>query len=184
MRQLTFCSKPIWTWPPALATLAGRAALVALTGLAGLAGLLGCAGPDARAEAPKGAVRSAAHTRLSVATLRSAKVVGDLGVPLGTLVTVEGEILPDDARRTKADLGKTLLRVRAVNGKPLPTPVIATLRGDARVRSLKPAAKVRMIAYESGGFAGAPDGLFKHVPAFTTVGFGFLTWIEVVKLTP
>lgn len=151
--------------------------LGALSALAGL-GAAGCDDAAARA----GAGRSSAP--ITVATLRSSKVIGDLGVPLGTLVTVEGVVLPDDARRRKEDMGAILLRVRRVNGRALHTPFIATLRGGATVRALRPGARVKAIAYEAGGFSGAPHGLFKHVPAFTTKGFGFSTWVDIVKLVP
>ena len=120
---------------------------------------------------------------IPVARLRRERVIGDLGWPLGTIITVEGDVLPDNHRR-KVDQGKILLRVRSAGGKALPKTLVLTLRGDKDVRGLKPGSAVRLLIYETGGFSGAPSGLFKYVPAFTTVGHGFYTSLNVVKILP
>ncbi len=49
--------------------------------------------------------------------------MGHLGVPLGTVVRVTGEVY-DYTPRSKADEGKTLLRIVTVNGKELTRPVV------------------------------------------------------------
>jgi hypothetical protein len=110
--------------------------------------------------------------------------MGELGWPLGSLMTVEGTIVPDDVRRQKEDLGKTLARIDRVAGAALAPPVICELRGERPVTSLKPGARVRLLGYESGAFVGAPSGLFRYVPAFTTTGFGLKVWFEVVRIQP
>jgi hypothetical protein len=145
------------------------------------------ASPAAPSMGPRETVvppRATGPAALPLATVRSQGVMGELGWPLGSLMTVEGTIVPEDVRRRKEDMGKTLARIDRVAGAALARPVICDLRGGNPVTSLKPGSRVRLLGYEAGAFVGAPQGLFKYVPAFTTTGFGFKTWFDVVKVQP
>lgn len=120
-------------------------------------------------------------TMVTVTQLRTGKVVGELGVPLGTLAKIEAIVVSGDELKTKAASGKTFLRVTKVDARMLDAPVvIAVEAGDAKLP--KPGAGIHAIAYESGSFSGAPDGLFNHVEPFATEGFGFRNVIVVVKV--
>lgn len=91
---------------------------------------------------------------ISVESLENQLPVGHLGVPLGTVVRVTGEVY-DYTPRRKADWGKTLLRIVTVNGKELATPVVFEfLRAPASVQ--KPALGDRFDYYvhEYGEFDG------------------------------
>jgi hypothetical protein len=61
---------------------------------------------------------------LSVKQFNRSNVIGHLGHPLGTLVRVTGICVDGDTTQHKADAGKTLLQVEAVNGRDLDRPII------------------------------------------------------------
>ena len=125
---------------------------------------------------------TAAGTRgaISYRALSPAGVRGALGLPLGSVVTLTGTVLSDDVRRMRADLGKTLLRVEKVSGKPLPNPVIVELRCASQARYLAGKA-FEIVGYESGAFSGLPAEVFKYIPQRATTGFGFVVWVNLVK---
>ncbi len=63
-----------------------------------------------------------ADQTISITKLREAKVIGDLGVPLGTYVEIEAIIISGAELRTKEHDGSYLLKVTKVEGKPLKMP--------------------------------------------------------------
>ena len=81
-------------------------------------------------------------------------------------------------------IDSTLLKIDKAGGKALPNPGVLPLRGHQGSGPYKPGMRVRLLGYETGGYTGAPSGLFKYVPAFTTVGYHFATWFELVKAQP
>lgn len=154
-----------------------------------LPGLAGCSQAKPKPTEPgKSSPRGAAarpiqnaRPTITLQQLRSSNVMGDLGLPLGRILNIEGKVLPDDSRRSKRDLGKTLLRVEKAGGKTLLKPVVMELRGHER-KTFKPGDGFHLLGYETGAFIGAPEGLFDHVPAFTTIGYSFVTWFQLVKV--
>ncbi len=116
--------------------------------------------------------------------LAAGGVLGSLGVPLGRVVQVKGRILPDDARRRKADAGATLLEVRSVEGQALVQPVVLTVRQLSWTSPVRfePGQQVQLVGYESGAFGGIPEEAFRHLPRGTTAAFGFELWFQLVKV--
>lgn len=107
-------------------------------------------------------------------------VVGDLGVPLGTIVLARGKVATGDAAAptAKEDEGVVYFMVTHIDGRALPAP--ARVRWDhgsipGAVAPPLPGLEVEVYGYETGAFEGAPEGTFKHVPAFATTGFHFAT---------
>ncbi|MBP3957481.1 hypothetical protein J8F10_19715 [Gemmata sp. G18] len=94
-------------------------------------------------------------TPVSVASLEDQLPVGHLGVPLGTVVRVTGEALDGSTTGAKADAGKTLLRIVAVNGKELAKPVVFEfLRAPKDVKEPKAGEKIDYYVHEYGEFDG------------------------------
>ena len=124
----------------------------------------------------------AEEERMSVSDLAS--VVGMLGQPLGTVVTIEGVVVEDDYRRMKEDQGKTLLKVEKVDGVVLEGEVILSLTQYAWTSPFlfEPGKRFELVGYESGGFTGIPEEAFDHIPQVTTTGFGFEVWFQLVKV--
>jgi hypothetical protein len=66
---------------------------------------------------------AAPSTRPTLASLNEHPVIGELGVPLGTIVEIRAIVIAGHKWGTKADDGKYLLRVTELDGRPLiPTP--------------------------------------------------------------
>jgi hypothetical protein len=94
---------------------------------------------------------------------RRFEVHGSLGVPLGTVVTIRGEV---DAGNRKAYGSPRFLRIGSVSGKELATPITLPyqLASDAK-NPLVENTSYELRAFEHGGFAGAPrDDMRKGLP--------------------
>ena len=95
------------------------------------------------------------------------QLVGKLGVPLGQVVRVEGEIVEGDPNLK--DRGGPWLRVSRIAGQPTPTEVSVEIEpyfykwgepaefGGAALPKLEVGATYEMEGYETGGFVGAPE---------------------------
>lgn len=112
--------------------------------------------------------------------LRKRGVLGDLGHPLGTIVTVEGEAADDDYRKLRADLGERLLRVKSVNGAELKTEVVFRYHG-AQADKPVVGAKFKFTGYEDGGFDGIVAGQFKYTGIQQGVGYHFQNSFVILK---
>lgn len=138
-------------------------------------------------------------------------VVGKLGVPLGTFVCIEGTVVAGHTLGNKLDQSRYLLRVNKVNGRQLnPEPLMHFESGDDdlpddhdglhRWKSGKDApgsyddtvitemekgyvgSRVRLIAYEEGGFDGAPqipEDLSDMITPPAMPGFAFYTKLAI-----
>ena len=99
----------------------------------------------------------------SVKQFYSGKVIGHLGHPLGTIVRVTGICIDGDKTRRRADLGKTLLDIRTVNGSKLENPFVVQFSRAAKdVPKPKDGDRIDYYAHEWGEFDGIvtiPDGL-------------------------
>lgn len=94
-------------------------------------------------------------------------VIGQLGLPLGTVVRVTGIAVDGDESGLKANAGKLLLRVEIVNGAELTRPYEFEFRRTARsVTKPKPGERFDYYVHEHGAFDGVvepPDELgIKH----------------------
>jgi len=110
------------------------------------------------------------------------RVIGSLGVPLGQIVKINGTVVPDECRKRKADLGKTLIEVSQVNGSPLPKKTVVEAAFLVAKQDLpSPGSPITCIGYETGGYHGVPPGTFDHVPPMTAEGFHFAVRFVILK---
>jgi hypothetical protein len=107
-----------------------------------------------------------------------------LGVALGTVVSVEGKMVADDFRRSRADVGKTFVRIQKVNGKALPKPVLLAVSQFSfhKVKLPAPGKTVNLAGYQTGGYTGIPRAAFQYIPQVATAGFQFETYFQVCAL--
>lgn len=152
-----------------------------------------------------------AETPITLEELNRRNVVGNLGLPLGTAVEIEAEVVSGRGLGKEYD-SLYLLKVTHVDGKELTTPPLIQFSapGFARVKlanhtfalyelkhgtktgSLDSAQieelekgyvgkKVRLVVYEVGRFDGIPDQLPKDMLVWADVGFHFSTSLIVLK---
>lgn len=94
------------------------------------------------------------------------RVVGLLGLPLGTVCRVAGAFLAGSELRQKAYDGVLLMRVLRVNGVELPQPVrlrFGDLHGGAPAGAAA-GAPFDVLAYETGAYVGVPAEAWTHIP--------------------
>jgi hypothetical protein len=91
--------------------------------------------------------------------VRDKGVMGELGVPLGTMVTVSGKAVPNNSR-SKANEGEPLfLQITSVDGKALSKPVeypFRKARDFIDAASPKIGDSFEFRGYETGGYSGVP----------------------------
>lgn len=142
------------------------------------------------------------ETPITLEELHRRQVLGQLGLPLGTVATIDAVVTSGDETRAKVYQGRYLLTVTHVNGKPLEKPPVMRFVVDrlsytvnlphdtksllaAKQNEGNPVANQkeiekeyvgkthRLVVYEEGGYAGIPDNLPKGVPLAGAAGFGF-----------
>jgi hypothetical protein len=122
---------------------------------------------------------------ISVKDFAGSRVMGHLGHPLGTVVRVTGTCLSGDSTRSKADAGKTLLQVQAVNGKTLERPfTFAFFRADKEITKTKPGDAIDYYVHEWGEFDGMvsiPDDLGINDSIVPNDGFHYRSQITIHK---
>lgn len=110
-------------------------------------------------------------------------ILGQLGHPLGTVVRIEGEVEAyDGLKHGKALEGKTLLRVKLVNGTEPKEGVLFGL-DFAKADKPKVGEKFKYIGYETGTFEGhvARNELYKDPIPFAWHDYGFVTTFDIIK---
>lgn len=124
-----------------------------------------------------------ANAQISIYDLNPSNVIGSLGKPLGTIVTIEGTVVGDDYTQLKEDSGETLLKIEKVDGKKLNKAVVLHVQiiPIVSVKIPQKGTKFKLAGYETGGFIGIPEGAFKYIPQATTCGFQFEVYFEVIK---
>jgi hypothetical protein len=65
--------------------------------------------------------------KITIRQIAEADIIGDLGVPIGTCVDIQGKIIKDNSN-TKDRGGRLFLEVAEVEGRKLPTPVVFDFR--------------------------------------------------------
>ncbi|WP_442511097.1 hypothetical protein SH528x_002762 [Novipirellula sp. SH528] len=113
------------------------------------------------------------------------KVIGHLGHPLGTVVRITGICVDGDRTRRRADVGKTLLEIRAVNGTPLKRPFVVPFeRAAVEVTKPNDGDLFDYYAHEWGTFDGivaVPKDLGLHKPMVANDGFHYRPKVTVHK---
>jgi hypothetical protein len=111
-------------------------------------------------------------------------IEGRLGVPLGTIATIAGEVVPNTSKAKEDSDEKFGLKIVAVNDKRLPEPELFSFGKQLIGPEFEPRVgkKFRFVAYETGGFHGLPDGMFKYSPPVATFGFSFGTHLVVLAV--
>jgi hypothetical protein len=120
---------------------------------------------------------------IPLAEISNRGVQGMLGRPLGTIVNVSGEVVANDSRAKEDADQPFFLRIDQVDGKKLAKPVRYPFRlANQWVKMPVPKIGQRFeyAGYETGAFQGSPDGEFKYVPAYTSVGFSFVSEFRVL----
>ncbi len=130
--------------------------------------------------------QAVAGESVTLSQINNSGVMGSLGVRLGTIVTVEGVIVKNDSQQ-KADSGEPFfLSIEKVNGALLKRPVkypFRTANQWVKLEEPKVGYKFKYIGYETGGFAGSPEGEFKYVPPYQATGYYFDTSFLVLSAT-
>jgi len=119
---------------------------------------------------------------ITVAELREMKVVGSLDHSFGEIVTIEGVAAGEDYRRSKGDLGHTLLRIQSVNGKKLTEEWVfhfSPFSDD--VKKPKVGSRFKYVGYETGGFTGLPTKAFEIIGLIDLPGYAFTTTFVILR---
>jgi hypothetical protein len=120
---------------------------------------------------------------ISLDDIRQRGIQGRLGHRLGTIITIQGEVVNPTDPPSKLDLGQTLLEVRAVNGILLvkPTIIYFTPFRFSEVQKPSVGTKFEYIGYETGGYSGIVDGEFDYIPAYASTGYSFTTSFLILR---
>jgi hypothetical protein len=141
------------------------------------AGAVWFAFPVSRAEKAPEQAKS-----VNVAELNQMQVIGWLGQPLGKTVTVEGVVADETFVRWKAQAGRTLLLIQAADGNVLPERVVFCFdRAVREIEEPKAGSRFKYVGYETGGFTGAPPGLFDYTGPYCTTSYGFTTEFVILR---
>lgn len=111
-------------------------------------------------------------------------VRGQLGQPLGKVITIEGSGVERPFKRFKAEQSAIQFRVTKVDGKSLPEPRVIHLSffSFLSVRPPTDGENRTFRGYEDGGFYGIPDAALKEMePNIQTVNRHFSTHFCVIK---
>ena len=131
-----------------------------------------------------------------------------LNHPFGTLLKLSVQIIDGDSLDSKGLASSFVFRVKSIDGVALSDTILMEFKdetdkfpndvvelskylyGDDRGRSSFDAdiemkekyigKQFDIVAYETGGFIGVPDGYFKYQPVRQDVGFGFKNYLIVV----
>lgn len=127
---------------------------------------------------------NAGEKMITLSELNKSRIIGCLGRPLGSVVTIEGIVVDDYYRKMKSDEGETLLKVQKVDGKALSGEIIIPLRQEPSesVKKPLPGYHFRFLGYETGSFTGMPEEVFRYIPQAATEGFQFRTYFLVVRV--
>lgn len=119
---------------------------------------------------------------MTIENLNTARrVVGKLAHPLGTVVTVEGEVIDGTKLRMKSLEGVTLLQISAVNSQKLPEPCAFRFDWFATADAKKLKGRVKLVGFETGRFVGLPADAFSHIDPVASEAFHFESSFVVLK---
>jgi hypothetical protein len=120
--------------------------------------------------------------RASVTDFDQTPPIGVLGYPLGQITTISG-VVQQAALDTKSTSSDLLLKVEAINDRPLPKPVLMpfTIFETAQIAKPTLGQSFRYMGYETGGFTGVPSAAFKLVPAVATTNHHFEAIYQILR---
>lgn len=132
------------------------------------------------ATAHAGAQESVKPARIPVSSFGRDNVIGYLGQPLGTFVRVTGLAVSGESTQRRADAGKTLLQVEAVDGRQLGQPITFEFQRAANgISKPAPGQRFDYVAHEWGVFDGVVQ--LPGVPAIASDGFYYRRRITIHK---
>jgi hypothetical protein len=111
---------------------------------------------------------------------RGTQIIGLLGVPLGELVSIRGEIVDSNTKG-----GDKLVDIVEVDGKALS----GTLQmrysvwewGNIGLKSLPEGQRLKLRVYETGGMIGIPFEAMRETTFVQTEGWGFATSLVLLN---
>jgi len=117
-----------------------------------------------------------------LAEIHERGVEGRLGARLGTIVTVAGTVVPNTSNRKEDLSAPYFLSIESVDGRELDEPVLYRFEAHRRTKVEPPQIDDRFsyAAYETGEFAGAPEGLWNYMRGYATTGYQFETRLFVL----
>lgn len=121
---------------------------------------------------------------ISLQDLRDRGVAGHLGVPLGTIATIVGQVVKNDSRNKADSAEPFFLQIEKVDGMKLPQPVKYPFRPQqfAKLPQPKIGEAFQYVAFETGGYDGSPQGEFDFVPAYQTINYDFITSLVILAV--
>lgn len=126
---------------------------------------------------------------ITIEELNTTQLVGQLGVPMGTIVEVDCQFSHLHQPCAKIDEG-IFLWVYAINGKALVSPKAFRFEplfpSDIWTGIQKSDRRIKLVCYESGQFYGCPVNIFDYAGIFSTpiTGFAFDTFLILVQTVP
>jgi hypothetical protein len=121
---------------------------------------------------------------INVADLNERPVIGMLGQPLGTVVTIKGDVVDGSKIRIKDLSGKPVLQVARVNGQPVESrPILQFDSFRSESSGVAPAIGTHFayLAYENGEFGGLPNEAREYVGPVASLGFRFRTKLVLLR---
>src|SRR5690349_16349328 len=91
---------------------------------------------------------------IPIEDVRTRQLLGDLGVPMGTWVTIEGAPIDGKDLLFKEASGREYLDVKRVNGRPVARPTRIELRGWSEMVAHAHSATLKLTGYESAAYDG------------------------------
>jgi hypothetical protein len=110
-------------------------------------------------------------------------LIGRLGKPLGTIATVDGQLISEPTRGKSGQV-TAAFRVNKVNGKPLEKAQIVGLifRASAGIPPIHTDEIIQLSGYKSGAFVGTPDDARDMLGRDASpLDWKFQTTIHVIK---
>lgn len=114
-------------------------------------------------------------------------IEGLLGIRLGTIVTIEGEVVANQSRSKMDSVEPFFLRIDSIDGRPLTAPVQYRFTPSNMLRSIKRPKvgdKFRYVGYETGEFVGSPKDEAEYLGELATTDFLFRTRFEIIADKP
>ncbi len=125
-----------------------------------------------------------ANMRVNVKDLRDKNtlIIGSSGLPFGTILRVEGQLISNDTPGKNAPFVKRI-RVTHLDGVELTQPYLVNLNTRNYGVGLSGNGVVRLVGYESGKFIGQPTDVWEHLnPPPADTGYGFVEEFVAIRI--